>query len=134
MEQEIKLSFKLTAPPTAAQCGATTTTAYQQRNTIARVNSTLEIADCTAASGAFTVALRVKDESGEEKPLEFSETWQRSDDENVSIHGRLPDRRKHGARQRAPARPELHLRRSPEREHEGGGELAVAPEQPLTEN
>jgi hypothetical protein len=78
MQQRLEIALK---PPTPShvQCGATTTTAYQQRNTVARVNSTLEIADCTAASGAFTVALRVKDENGEERPLEFSETWQRSD-------------------------------------------------------
>src|SRR5688572_12382675 len=51
-EQEIKLLLKLNAPPPMEQCGATTTTAYQQLNTIARVSGTLTIADCaTAASG-----------------------------------------------------------------------------------
>jgi hypothetical protein len=90
LEQEISLLFKLNALPLATQCGATTTTAYQQLNTIARVNGTLEITDCAAASGAFTVAVRVKDDRGEERPLEFSQTWQRSDDEDVTFSADYP--------------------------------------------
>jgi hypothetical protein len=90
VEQEITLSFKLNPPPTALQCSASTTTASQQRDTIARVNSTLEIRDCTLASGAFTVALLVKEENGQDKPLVFSETWQRSDDENVQFTADYP--------------------------------------------
>jgi hypothetical protein len=85
LEQEIKLSFILDPPPTA-QCGAATTTAYQQRDTIARVNSTLAITDCTGpASGAFTVALVVRDDNGDERPLAFGETWRRSNDEDVTF-------------------------------------------------
>ena len=63
------------------------TSEYQQRNTIARLISTLAIADCpAAASGTFTVAVRVRDDSGETKPpVEFSETWQRSDDQDVKF-------------------------------------------------
>ena len=80
MEHEMRIAFKLKAPPPTSQCGAATTTEYSQVNTVARVNGTLEIRDCTAASGTFTVAAVVKGESGEEKPLEFSEKWQRSDD------------------------------------------------------
>jgi hypothetical protein len=90
MEQRIELSFKLAPPMTALQCGATTTTAYQQRNTLARVSGTLEIRDCTAASGTFTVELGIKDESGAEKPLQFSETWQRSDDADVRFAADYP--------------------------------------------
>jgi hypothetical protein len=90
MEHEMRLAFKLKAPPPTPQCGAATTTEYQQRNTVARVNGTLEIRDCTAASGTFTVAAVVKDESGEEKALEFSETWQRSDDGDVRFAGDYP--------------------------------------------
>jgi hypothetical protein len=90
LEQEIKLSFMLNAPPPIKQCGATTTTAYQQRDTVARVNSTLEIRDCTAASGTFTVAIVVKHEDGTEEPLEFRETWQRSDDQNVIFTADYP--------------------------------------------
>ena len=90
MEQELKLSIKLAPPPSTFQCGASTTTSSQQRNTVARISSTLEIRDCTAASGTFTVALRIKDDSGAEKPLEFSEIWQRSDDQDVQFTADYP--------------------------------------------
>ena len=90
-EQDLKLSIKLNAPPANVQCSATTTTQYQQRNTVARVKSTLEIRDCTAASGTFTVALRTRDESGADKPpLEFTETWERSADQNVEFTADYP--------------------------------------------
>jgi hypothetical protein len=89
MEHELNVSVKVPALP-STQCGATTTTEYQQRNTIARVNSALQIADCKVASGAFTIALRIKDESGEIKPLEFNETWQRSDDQDVQFTADYP--------------------------------------------
>ena len=82
-EQPLKLSFKLNEPPPTAHCSAAVTTEYQQRNSVARIESTLDITDCTLASGAFTVAISVKDESGAESPLEFSETWQRSDERDV---------------------------------------------------
>jgi type 1 fimbria pilin len=88
-EQEIKLSFEIPAL-ISTQCSATTTTEYMQVNTLARINSKLEIADCTAASGAFTVAVRIRDDSGEEKPLEFNETWQRSDDQDVIFTADYP--------------------------------------------
>jgi hypothetical protein len=90
LEQEMRIAFKLNALPVAAQCGATTTTQYQQLNTVARVNGTLEIRDCTAASGTFTVAVRVKDDNGEEKPLEFTEAWQRTDSQDVSFTADYP--------------------------------------------
>jgi hypothetical protein len=89
-EQEFKLAFTLDPLPTTLQCGATTTTEYQQLNTIARVTGTLEIRDCAAASGEFTVAVRTKDDSCVEKPLEFLETWQRSDDQDVSFTNDYP--------------------------------------------
>jgi hypothetical protein len=75
---------------TSRECSATTTTEYLQLNAIARVNSTLKISDCTVASGAFSVALRIRDESGAEKPVEFNETWQRSDAQDVKFAADYP--------------------------------------------
>src|SRR5512139_852109 len=85
LEQQMRIAFKLNAPPAPLQCGASTTTRYQQRNTVARVSGTLEIHDCAAASGTFTVDVRVKDDSGAEKPLEFSQPWQRNDAQDVAF-------------------------------------------------
>ena len=88
---EHTLEFLIEAPPALSmQCGATTTTEYRQLNTIARVKSTLAITDCTAASGVFTVAMTVRGESGEDKPLEFNETWQRGDDQDVEFTADYP--------------------------------------------
>ena len=84
VEQEIKIPIELPAL-TTAQCEASAESEYQQRNTLARLISTIAVADCTAASGTFTATVRVRDESGEIKPLEFSETWQRSDDQDVKF-------------------------------------------------
>src|SRR6185503_15935643 len=89
LEQKIKFSFELAALE-SVQCGATTTTEYQQVNTVARVGGTLEITDCSAAYGAFKVELLVKDDNGREKPLEFTEAWQRSDDQDVSFTSDYP--------------------------------------------
>jgi hypothetical protein len=89
LERELKIT--ITLPELSnAQCSATSTTKYEQRNTIARVNGTLAVSDCTVASGAFTVAVRTRDEDGAEKPLEFSETWQRSDDQEVPFTADYP--------------------------------------------
>jgi hypothetical protein len=82
--EDFRLPIEARALPNT-QCVATATIDYEQRNTVARVDSTLEIAHCTAASGTFTVALRLRDENGENKPLEFSQAWQRSDDQDVKF-------------------------------------------------
>lgn len=88
LDQQLKLALETPAP--LEQCGASTTTEYRQLGAIARVNGTLEIKGCAAASGTVTIAVRVKDGSGEEKPLEFTEPWQRSDAKDVSFTGDYP--------------------------------------------
>jgi hypothetical protein len=88
-EMELKLSIEIPAIP-SAQCAATTTTEYQQRNTAAHVDGTLEILDCAAAAGTFKVAVRVKDDAGNERALEFDEVWQRTDDQDVSFTADYP--------------------------------------------
>lgn len=88
-EQELKFTIELPAPP-SAQCDATISTGYHQRNTVARVASTIAVQGCAAASGSFAVAVRVRDESGTQQTLEFDETWQRSDDRDVSLTADYP--------------------------------------------
>lgn len=89
VEQEIKIPIELPAL-TTAQCEASAESEYQQRNTLARLISTIVVADCTAASGTFTATVRVRDESGEIKPLEFPETWQRDDTTDVAFTSDYP--------------------------------------------
>ncbi|HET7609834.1 MAG TPA: hypothetical protein VFL84_14230 [Gammaproteobacteria bacterium] len=89
LEQQQKMA-KLLKPPRLLQCGASTTTEFRQLDTIARVNGTLEIRDCGAASGTVTIAVVVKDESGAQEPREFTETWQRDDERDVSFSADYP--------------------------------------------
>ena len=59
------------------QCEVAAATNYLQRNTLVRVEGTIRVTDCTAAAGTFTLAVRVRDDTGETKALDFRETWQR---------------------------------------------------------
>lgn len=88
---EQDLTVRLEIPPVpSAQCEATATTQYQQRNTVARVDTTLSIAGCPAASGELTVVARIRDEAGEIKSLEFAETWQRAEAGEVELTADYP--------------------------------------------
>jgi hypothetical protein len=76
--------------PSSRQCAATASTEYVQRNTNARVSSTISVPTCAAATGTFTVVLRIKDASGEIKPIELNETWRRDDAQDVSFTADYP--------------------------------------------
>ena len=84
-EQQLKVSLEVPAPE-VLQCEASTLTEYQQRNNIARVTGKVSIATCPAGStGTFNVVARVRDESGEIKPIEFAEKWQRDDANDIAF-------------------------------------------------
>ena len=89
VQQEIKVSIEVPVEP-SNQCEATSTTEYQQRNTVARVNTALAVAGCAAAAGGLTVTARIRDAGGEVKSLEFNETWQRSGDQEVAMTADYP--------------------------------------------
>ena len=58
---------------------------------MARVTGTVSIANCSAGTvGNFTLVARVRDESGEIKPVEFSEAWQRADAQDHAFIGDYP--------------------------------------------
>ena len=75
-EQELEVTLEL-PQQTAAQCEASALIEYSQRNTLARVEGTISIANCPARSaGDYTVAARVRDDAGEATVIEFNESWQ----------------------------------------------------------
>jgi hypothetical protein len=79
------------AQPSGPQCEATTLTEYFQRNTMAHVEGTVSVANCSAGTaGSFTLVARVRDENGEIKPIEFSETWQREDAQDHPFNSDYP--------------------------------------------
>lgn len=86
---ELTLSIMPLSLP-SGQCEATITTDYQQRNTLARVDSLLKVADCTVASGVYTVATRIRDENGENTSLEVDQAWQRNNDRDVELAADYP--------------------------------------------
>jgi len=88
---EQALQVQAPARPTGPQCEATTLTEYQQRNNVARVTGTVSIANCAAGTaGTFTLVARVRDESGEIKPVEFAEAWQRADAQDHTFNADYP--------------------------------------------
>lgn len=82
-------SIKL-GPLVSAQCEATATTQYFQQGANANVQSTLSVSDCRAASGTLTFSVRTRDDTGPKAPLEFDETWQRTDDRDVKLGAVYP--------------------------------------------
>ena len=79
------------AAPSAPQCEATTLTEYSQRNNVARVTGTISLANCPAGTtGTYNVVARVKDETGETKPIEFSEIWQNDAAQDVQFTADYP--------------------------------------------
>jgi len=63
---------------------------YEQRNTVERVEGTIENPSCAACIGEYTIAVRIRDESGEFKMLEFPGKWQRADDKPVKFAADYP--------------------------------------------
>lgn len=82
-EHEVTVRVELPAS-SGPQCEASALTEYSQRGAIARVTGTVSIGSCPAGTtGVFTLVARVRDESGEIKLIEFNETWQRDDAQDV---------------------------------------------------
>jgi hypothetical protein len=89
---EHEVTVRLELPATLGpQCEASTLTEYSQRGAIASVSGKVSIGSCPAGTtGSFTVVARVRDASGEIKPIEFNEDWQRDDAQDVSFNADYP--------------------------------------------
>jgi hypothetical protein len=89
LETELTVTIE---PPKVedTQCAAEYSSSYHQRNTVARVESTIRVQGCTAASGEFTVALRIKGDDGEIELVELEDTWARTDAMDVSLVADYP--------------------------------------------
>lgn len=84
VEVETNVTIEIDVPKSAA-CEATLSFRYSQRDTIARVEGTIENRACAASSGDYTFAINIRNERGELETLEFRETWQRTDDRPVPV-------------------------------------------------
>lgn len=88
-ENEIKFSLEL-PPRETAQCAVSVEVSYTQRGAAVSVEGSIENKDCGASSGEYDLVISVRDESRELKTLEFSESWQRQDDQSVKFSGVYP--------------------------------------------
>jgi hypothetical protein len=84
LQAEVPIEIEIPSQKTT-QCQATIAFEYTQRNTVARVEGSIENGICAASSGDYTIAVSFRDQNGELKTLEFGETWQRSDDQPVEF-------------------------------------------------
>jgi hypothetical protein len=90
-EQTLKVSLEPPPQPSAQQCQASATTNYYQSNTLARVDGTINVRNCSSGSaGTYNLVVRVRDEKGEINSLEFSDKWQRSDGPDVKFAADYP--------------------------------------------
>jgi hypothetical protein len=90
IEQQLNVTLEVPQPE-VLQCEASTLTEYSQRNNVARVTGSVSIANCPSGSaGTFDVVARVRDESGEIKPIEFAEKWERADAGDAPFTGDYP--------------------------------------------
>ena len=81
---EIRYTMTLgTTPPDQPKCAAQLLFTFIQKNTVAAVESTLSNPDCGASSGDYTMLVRYREENNEIQSLEYPETWQRDDDQDI---------------------------------------------------
>jgi hypothetical protein len=71
-------------------CQASITLEYYQRNTLARVESTVEHESCVASTGEYELLVNIIDENGVFRNLSFSETWEQKDDALLKISRDYP--------------------------------------------
>ncbi len=91
MHTEKDVVFPVELPPSkAVRCAATTELRYTQRDTFVRVEGAIENTDCTASRGEYKLVVRIRNDHGERKTLEFVESWQRQDDQAVKFGGDYP--------------------------------------------
>jgi hypothetical protein len=77
-------------PPLVPQCQASTQIGYTPRDAAVHLDGSIVVKSCPAGStGAYTIVLSVKKESGE-TTLEFTEGWQRTDRPNVRFTSDYP--------------------------------------------
>lgn len=87
---EKTFTVKLKPPERKHYCKATTAIEYYQSDDVADVNVEIKNDDCVTSSGSYTMKVRYRTEGSEVVNLEFDETWQREDDQNILISRQYP--------------------------------------------
>lgn len=87
---EKTFTVKLKPPKQKQYCKASTTTEYYQSDDVAEVNVEIKNEDCVASSGSFSMRVRYRTEEDEVVNLEFDETWQREDNQDILFSRQYP--------------------------------------------
>lgn len=88
-EKETTVAVSIPSPK-AVRCQATIEVEYAQWNTVAKVQGTIDSADCTTCNGDYTMAVRVRHGNGEVETLEFHDSWARDDRAPVTFTSEYP--------------------------------------------
>jgi hypothetical protein len=87
MQAEKKYSIHFETTQHKQYCKAQLWIEYIQRNTLADYNGGIINEDCDASSGAYTISVRYRDETGETHNIETTHTWERKDDQDIEFTG-----------------------------------------------
>ena len=89
VEHEIPVKAELPAIQ-FAKCQAFISLESHQRNTLARVVSTIEQKSCPTSTGEYVLLISIKDENGDSQNLSFSEKWEQKDTTPMEISRDYP--------------------------------------------
>jgi len=79
VEQEIPTKMQLPEIQFNS-CQAFITLQYDQRDTLARVEATVENESCITSMGEYELLFNIRDENGVSRNLSFSEAWEQKED------------------------------------------------------
>lgn len=71
-------------------CQANISTRSHQRDTLARVVTTIEQESCTTSTGEYDLLVHIEDENGDYRDLLFSKTWEQKDDSPMEFSQDYP--------------------------------------------
>lgn len=89
LEQEITTKMPIPGIKFDA-CEAFITLQYHQRNTLARVEATIENKSCAKSTGEYELSVNLFDDNGTYRNLTFSETWEQKDGAPVKLSRDYP--------------------------------------------
>ncbi len=89
VEQEIPIKMQLPEIQFNS-CQAVIKLDYHQRDTLARVESTVEHESCITSIGEYELLFNIVDENGVSRNLSFSETWEQKDDSLLNFSRDYP--------------------------------------------
>lgn len=84
--QEIETTITVEIPLIETlNCQASIAINYAQNDTVARIDGTLENKTCAASSGSYVISVSTIDANNKLQTQQFTETWQRDDDQPVKF-------------------------------------------------